>query len=58
MSVMDDNKDILEEPSVSYGQSFNLRDINYQPVSNMRESLKGQGCITLDEFVDKVSKYL
>jgi len=52
------NKDLLQEPSVAYGQSLKLSEIEFQPMHNMMESLRAQGCITFDEFANKFSKFL
>ncbi len=52
------NKDLLQEPSVAYGQSLKLSEIEFQPMHNMMENLRAQGCITFDEFADRFSKYL
>jgi|GEM_PF-3081728 len=55
---MDENKHILEEPSVSYGQKHKLSEIEFQPMSNMMETLRKQGYITHEEFVERLSKHL
>ena len=34
------NKDLLQEPSASYGQSHKLSEIEFQPMHNMMETLK------------------
>lgn len=55
---MDEKKNILEEPAISYGRKIKLSEIEFQPMHNMMETLKAQGCITMDEFVERFSKYL
>ena len=55
---MDIKKNRLEEPAASYGRMVKKSEIEFQPMHNMIETLKAQGCITLDEFVDRYSKYL
>ena len=55
---MDNNKHNLEDPAASYGRKMKLSEVEFQPMNNMKETLRQQGCITFDEFVDKLSKYL
>lgn len=55
---MNDKKHALEDPMDVYGKKRNLNELEFIPMSNMMETLKGQGCITLDDFVAKFSKYL
>ena len=52
---MDENKHTLEEPSVSYGQKHKLCEIEFQPLSNMMETLRKQGYITHEEFVERLA---
>ena len=54
---MDKNKQNLEEPAASYGKKVTLSEIEFQPVPHMMETLKAQGCISFEDFVEKFSKY-
>ena len=54
---MDKNKQNLEEPAASYGKKVTLGEIEFQPVPHMMETLKAQGCISFEDFVEKFSKY-
>ncbi len=55
---MDTKGHTLEEPAVGYGRKYKLSEIEFQPVHNMMETLRQQGCITFDEFKERLSKYL
>lgn len=58
MLSMDTKGHTLEEPAVGYGRKYKLSEIEFQPVHNMMETLRQQGCITFDEFKERLSKYL
>lgn len=55
---MEEKKHTLEEPAVSYGRKYKLSEIEFQPMHNMRETLRQQGYITHEEFIQRISKYL
>ena len=53
-----DNNNSLNSPAASYGKKVSVRDLHYEPVDNLEETLRSQGYISLDEYINKVSKYL
>ena len=55
---MGDKKHTLEEPAASYGRKVKLSEMEFQPMHNMMETLKAQGCLTFEEFKERLSKYL
>ena len=55
---MKENKNILEEPAVSYGSKVRLGDIEFRPMPHLMETLRERGYITLDELSERLSKYL
>ena len=55
---MDDKNHILEEPAASYGSKVKLCEVAFQPMPQMMETLRAQGYITHEEFVERVSKHL
>ena len=55
---MDDKDHFFEEPGGEYGRKVKASEIVFEPMPHMRESLRKQGYITHEEFVDRLSKYL
>ena len=55
---MDDKDHSLEEPGAEYGRKVKASEIVFEPMPHMRDSLRAQGYITHEEFVDRLSKYL
>lgn len=51
-------KNTLEEPMASYGKSFRMEELSFESVPNLIESLRSQGCISHDELVERVNKYI
>ena len=52
---MDENKHTLKEPSASYGSKYKLSEIEFQPMPDMMETLREQGYITHEEFVERLA---
>ena len=55
---MDENKHNLEEPATSYGREIKSSEVVFEPMPRMMESLRAQGYLTHEEFVERMSKYI
>lgn len=55
---MDEKNHILEEPAASYGSKVKLSEVPFQPMPRIMETLRAQGYITHNEFVERMSKFL
>ena len=43
-----------EEPVASYGSKVKLSEVAFQPMPQMMETLRAQGYITHEEFVNRI----
>lgn len=55
---MDDNKHILEEPAAVYGRKVRMSELEFTPMPNMMETLRKQGYISQEEFIERFSKFM
>jgi hypothetical protein len=56
---MSEKNNVLNEPAAPYGKNNHINDgIVFIPMSNMRETLRAQGCITHSELVERLSKFM
>lgn len=55
---MDKKDHILEEPRGAYGGTIKLSEVTPTPMHNMLETLREQGYISHEEFIERLSKHL
>ena len=56
---MDEKKNNnLEDPMVAYGTPVRKEDLSFEPIPHMMATLRAQGCITHDELVERLAKYI
>lgn len=55
---MGDKKHTLEEPAASYGRKVKIRDLEFEPLLHLEQSLREQGYISFDELKERLAKYL
>ena len=52
------NNNNLEDPLVAYGTPVRKEDLSFEPIPHMMETLRAQGCISHDELIERLAKYI